>query len=577
METRANYVLIGAFAVAGFLGLLLFLMIFASVQLDRRFTYFDVRFQSVSGLSRASEVRFEGFPVGQVVDVRLSPDMDGTIVARIEVDENTPVRTDSVARISSQGVTGVAFVALSAGSPDAPLLRDTAEIPEIPSERGTLDALFEDAPRVVSQVLDALERVNDVLSDENRGRVDEILINIANASANLDGALDDFAEVTRIVADASTGIAAFTERLEPVADAAVVTLGNIDTTLETYDGLARRVETTLDTGDETLRSARAALDTVELFLADDLPALTRDLTETSASLRARVDDVSGDARTMLASFTQVGDEAALRLREARGTLRAADTMIARLTDTLDSVDSAARSFDALIEGDGSLLVTETREMIAAATTAVVAVTDAATEDLPAVMADIRRAADTAARVVETVGADLSRASGRVDGVLATADVTLTQVGETFVNANDTLSAINRALEIGERTLSAAERAFDGADRVINEELDGMIADLRAAARGLEGAIAQVSEDIPAITRNLRATLDTADEAFLELADVISRAGPAVVDFANQALPQYTQIGRETRALITNLERLLRQIERDPARFLFGRTTPEFSR
>lgn len=577
METRANYVLIGAFALAGFLGLLLFLMIFANVGFDRRFTYYDVRFESVSGLSRASEVRFEGLSVGQVVDVRLAPEMDGRIVVRLEVLEETPLRTDSIARISSQGVTGVSFVALSAGSPDAPMLRGTAEIPEIEAARSTMDVLFEDAPRVVSQVLETLERVNDVLSDDNRGRVAQILINLENASENLDGALDDFAEVTRIVAEASSGIAQFTERLEPVADAAVVTLGNVDSALATYTGLAARVEGTLDVGDQTLESAKRALDTVDLFLADDLPALTRDLTETSATLRRQAEAVGGDARTTLAAFTQAGDEATARLREARSTLAGADAMLARLTETLDIVDRAAGSFDSLLEGAGAALVSETREMVAAATTAVTAVTTAATEDLPAVMADVRQAATTAAQVVESVGADLSRASGRVDGVLETAQETMTQVGDTFANANDTLAAINSALEVGERTLEAADRAFSSADRVLNEDISALVGDLRVAMQRLDTVIASVSDDIPAVTASLRDTADTANRAFADLGDVIAVSGPAVRDFATQALPQYTQIGRETRAMIANLERLLRQIERDPARFFLGRTTPEFSR
>ena len=42
METRANFVLIGAFTILGFLGLLLFLMWFAKLEMDRQFAYYDI-------------------------------------------------------------------------------------------------------------------------------------------------------------------------------------------------------------------------------------------------------------------------------------------------------------------------------------------------------------------------------------------------------------------------------------------------------------------------------------------------------------------------------------------------------
>lgn len=113
METRANYVLIGAFALAGFLAMLAAFLWFANIRLDRQFAYYDIDFPSVSGLSDASDVRFSGLPVGQVVDVRLSPERDGTVRVRIEIGADTPVRSDSVATIEAQGVTGVSYV----GSP----------------------------------------------------------------------------------------------------------------------------------------------------------------------------------------------------------------------------------------------------------------------------------------------------------------------------------------------------------------------------------------------------------------------------------------------------------------------------
>ena len=62
-------------------------------------------------------MRFAGLPVGQVVSVALSPELDGLILVQIEVDAQAPVRVDSIATVESLGVTGVGFVSITAGNP----------------------------------------------------------------------------------------------------------------------------------------------------------------------------------------------------------------------------------------------------------------------------------------------------------------------------------------------------------------------------------------------------------------------------------------------------------------------------
>ena len=166
-------------------------------------------------------------------------------------------------------------------------------------------------------------------------------------------------------------------------------------------------------------------------------------------------------------------------------------MIANLEDTLELMDEATISFEDLIEKDGAELIAETRVMIGDATRAVTSINAITENDLPGIVADIRTATATANRVVEKVGNDLSNASGRIDMLTATADVTLKTVTETFASANETLNAVNSALVVGEDALGAAQRAFDGADRVINDDVSGITADLRTAIAKLNGAIDQV--------------------------------------------------------------------------------------
>ncbi len=579
METRANFILIGAFTLAGFVGILAMFLWFARVELDRQFDYYDIRFTSVSGLSDASDVRFSGLPVGQVVDVRLSPDQDGTILVRVEVDADTPVRADSVATIEAQGVTGVSFVLIGPGTPEVALLEpsDTTPVPEITAGRSVFQSLSEDAPQLISETLRVVEEVGVLFGGENQARFDQILRNVEDASETFATTLKDFSDVAGAVTEFATQIGQFNDILTGLSDELEDVLETADTTLASIGALSDEAETVLTTGTETLTIAQGAITEAERYISEDLTATTEALRATVAELRAEVAVLSADAQGLIETFNTTGSTATSRLTEAQATLASVDVLLTELTETVGTVDSAMTRFDTLLETEGEPLLAETRAAVATTTEAITTIALAAQTDLPAIVADIRGATETANRVITEVGEDLSAASGRIDGLSLSAETAMTQITATFSNANTTLEAITGAMETGDRALAAAERAFEGANRVINEDIDGIVEGLETSLTALNGAIGQVSGDLPEITADLRAASQAAQEAFESLEQVVGSAAPSVAEFTGSGLPLYTRLAQETRELISNLDRLTQQIQRDPARFFLDQQSPEFRR
>ena len=579
METRANYILIGAFTIAGFLGILGFFLWFARVELDRQFDYYDVVFTSVSGLSNASEVRFAGLPVGSVVDVRLAPDASGRVIVRLEVNADTPVRTSSVATIETLGVTGVSFVGISAGDAGDPLLKNASEepIPRIPAGRSVLQSLTEDAPAILEEILEVSRSVSEILGPANQDRVSAILSNVESSSAGLEQALDDFSSVTNTIAVASEDIRIFTSRLEDISRAATTTLETADTTLRQVTELAERAETTLDVGDAALESGRRTLDSANAFIGDELPDVVDNLEQTLATLRNEIERVGEDATAVLDEFRRTGAVATARLEEAEQTIASANRVLDETSSAMAAVDSAATEFDSLVAGDGTALVSEARVFVSDANELVNSAIDIAETDLPEILDDIRAATDTASRVIDSVGTDLSAAAERTDEIVAEAGETLKTVTDTFENANETLSRLNTALETGDSALLAAEETFTTANRVLNDDVGDMVASLRETLARLDEAIASVSEDVPAITSDLRETAERANAAFAEVEGTARSFGPPLRSFAADGLPQYTRLASETRNLVANLQQLVRQIERDPARYFLGGERPVFRR
>lgn len=353
METRANYALIGAFTIAGFVGLVLFLMWFAKLEIDRQFAYYDVDFPEVSGLSVSSSVLFAGLTVGQVVSMDLSPSGDGTVRVRIEVAEDTPVRSDSRASLSVQGVTGVSNVAITAGSPASPLLRaEGGGIPVIQADRSVLQALSDQGPQMIERLNTVAAQLTELFGDDNQQRVTNILSNIEQSSGNLDKAMADITTATTAIASAADNIAGFGDQIGSLSDAAKTTLGNVDTTLA-------RLTDSADNVDNALVSATSTLDQVRTYVEGDLSSLTQELNSSATSLRGLAD-------------------------RAGGSMDGLDQTIA----------SAGRAFDGadrVLNTDIGPVVTDLRQTLANLDAAIASVTD----DLPAITGQLRSAATSA--------------------------------------------------------------------------------------------------------------------------------------------------------------------------------------
>ncbi|MFQ3183256.1 MAG: phospholipid/cholesterol/gamma-HCH transport system substrate-binding protein [Alteromonas macleodii] len=579
METRANYILIGLFTLAGIVGSITLLLWFARVELDKRFAYYDVQFSSVAGLSEASDVRFAGLPVGQVVNVRLSPDRDGTVLVRLEVDASTPVRSDSIATIESQGVTGVSFVGIDAGRPDTDLLMSTFDkpVPQITAGRSVLQALSEEAPKLITEALVVIEGVSTLFAVDNQARIESILKNAEDASESLAVTLEAFTNVPAIIERFTIEVEAFNALIAGILPEVETLLTTADTTVASLGSLSSKTENMVTTANDTLAVAQGTFNDTQRYISEDLTDTTYALQTTVEDFRAEITTIGTDVRAMLATFNGAGEAASDRIDAAGATLVMVNDMLTQINKTTTSVGYSASQFSTLLETQGTPLLAEARVAVVSATEAIDVIGAAAQTDLPLIVANIRTATQTATSTITQVARDITAASGRIDNVSLTAQTALSQVTETFANANITLEAVTSALKTGDQILEVAERALVGADRIINEDLDGIIEGLETSLASLNVAIDQVSLDIPAITAELRNASQSVTEVFRSLDQVVDNAGPSVTEFILTGLPVYTRLADETRGLIRNLDRLTQQIQRDPARFFLNQQAPEYQR
>ena len=237
METRANYAVIGAFVILATLAIAAFVLWLGQSQFSRDYKAYDIVFEGPVSLEDGSAVRYIGIKVGEVSTVRIDRADPSKVRARIRIDRETPVKTDSTASIQLAGITGVTFVQISAGSPTARLLeaKPGEPVPVIKAEKTQLDQLVAGGAQVLGQANDAVERINAVLTDENIESFSHSLKNFETITAKLaadDGLVDQATVAMTKVAAASDEFRSASASLGTLSDNANAELGDVGDDLD---------------------------------------------------------------------------------------------------------------------------------------------------------------------------------------------------------------------------------------------------------------------------------------------------------------------------------------------------------
>ena len=205
METRSNYVMVGAVTLAMLAGLLLFTVWIAGLS-GKVTKCYDIYFaQGVSGLNKGSSVSFTGVPVGQVERISLLPDRPEFVWVRIEVDGETPVLQGTTAQIKGVGFTGVSEIQLGGAVKGArPITQAGPQgCPVVPASSGGLGALLNSAPELIDRIQRLTERLTELLSDKNQNAISDILENVDRTTEILAERAPDLADA---IADARIAV-----------------------------------------------------------------------------------------------------------------------------------------------------------------------------------------------------------------------------------------------------------------------------------------------------------------------------------------------------------------------------------
>jgi phospholipid/cholesterol/gamma-HCH transport system substrate-binding protein len=252
METRANYVLIGAFTLAVIAGAFGFVYWFHHVGGTGARAAYRVVFQGpISGLRTGAAVVFNGIRVGEVTELGIDPGNPKQAVAVMSIDAATPVRADTRVALDFQGLTGIAALALRGGSASAPALAaKDGQLPVLTADLGTTQDVMAAArdvlgrfDSIVAQNEESLQRsirnieiFTDTLA-RNSERLDRILAGVQGLVG--DGAGNgDLSDAARAIKSAADNL---DKRVDELAADGRRTLSTIDRTMRNFDRNPQRL------------------------------------------------------------------------------------------------------------------------------------------------------------------------------------------------------------------------------------------------------------------------------------------------------------------------------------------------
>ena len=301
MESKVNYTAVGAFVVL--LGIALAGALWwlgHARQRDSTTPFLIYATDNVNGLKQSSDVLYRGVRVGRVASITIDRRDPALVRIEVDIDRGVPVRADTVAQLSPQGVTGLSVINLSGGHSAAPLRARAGEpypvIPYAPSVFSRLEGGIDTVTVTLSRIS---TRLDALLSPANVRALSGTLRHLDQISGTLAARRDDLAQTLVQLRTASAQLvvlAAHGERLSAqgrqVLTQVAVDARALQRTLRTVDAAAASWHAAGDNAAQLAGSGGRTLQRLQQRtlpgldrLGDRLDQLSIQLTELVRSLR----------------------------------------------------------------------------------------------------------------------------------------------------------------------------------------------------------------------------------------------------------------------------------------------------
>jgi phospholipid/cholesterol/gamma-HCH transport system substrate-binding protein len=292
MDRDANYAAVGAFVLLVIAMAVSFVLWYTNQENKHIYLRYEIYFPgTVSGLTPGSPVRYLGVDVGKVARILIDPQQRNRVLVIADIDATAPIDGRTRASLSLQGITGLLFIDLKQdGKATVPgELAEGLHYPVIRSVPSDFDVLWSSLPALATHLVELVDRIDQVFSDENVRSFKATLDNARLASERLPGTLraaQDLLADARNAAQEVKGAAADLREIEahagPDLESAVANMRHVsDNLAKTSDLLEHFVA---DNEPVVSRFTQQSLPELEQLLRESRQA-ARDFRDLSRSLK----------------------------------------------------------------------------------------------------------------------------------------------------------------------------------------------------------------------------------------------------------------------------------------------------
>ncbi|MFW2379141.1 MlaD family protein [Aliarcobacter butzleri] len=189
MDTKINFFKIGLFVSSLFTLLVIFIFWLGKYGLeDKKYDDYSIFFsESVSGLNIGSSIKFMGFEVGTVKDIKINPFNSEEILINIQIQKGTPIKEDNFAILGNLGITGLKYIELKGGSNNSKLLDENQYgMKVIKSKTSALTTFVDSTEDITKEITILLGQMKKVLNDENISNFSSLLSKSEKSMANIE-------------------------------------------------------------------------------------------------------------------------------------------------------------------------------------------------------------------------------------------------------------------------------------------------------------------------------------------------------------------------------------------------------
>jgi len=193
MNNKVNYTLIGIAVLVGLammFGFAYWMLKPSSSEDTQRYRiYFN---ESVFGLNLDAPVKYRGITVGKVTRLRINPKNTEQVEVSVDILKNTPIKENTVAKLTAQGITGLTYINLTQGKNDAPPLKakEGEKYPVIKTTPSFFEHFERSLGDVTTQLSATLDKTQQLLNQKNQEQISRLLQHSANIMNKIDKLLD---------------------------------------------------------------------------------------------------------------------------------------------------------------------------------------------------------------------------------------------------------------------------------------------------------------------------------------------------------------------------------------------------